>query len=1077
MRPLIIRSAVLLSCLFLAGVGCSKQARMERRLVRGDKLIAAGDFMLAESEYREALNLVPNDQEVLGRIGIMAYRQGKLQTAFYLLDGVRKNRPEDLDVQLAYGLTCLTLARTAEARLAAKMVLEKQPANEEALLLLAGTCETTRDNEESRHLIEQLRDRSKDTPGHHVALGLLRLGQRDQAGAEAEYRKALEMDPKSAVANAQLGNLLLARDDLKAAGAPLRQAAELSPLRSPFRIRYIEYLMGTGALADAQIALDKITTVAPDYIPAWSLKMKVAFQQGKYAESDTAAGKVLSLDRNNFEAMMQRAAIRLVNRDISGVIEQLQRVDSTYQRFPQVKYQLALAYLESGQKFLAEDHLQQAIRLSPNYDDAIVLMAELNLQKGNAAEVITALTRLLQRQPQNQRAYILLAQAYRAQGETNKSLTIFQRMVDVFPGAPDGPYLVGNILMEQDRRKEARVAFEQSVRLADNYWPAIEKLADLDLLEQRRKEAADRIAGLLKKYPNTVQPWMLRAKLRLATGDLDGCEKDLLKAIELDPKAPYPYRLLAEIYIRADRTKEALEKLTALASRQPDVNVLMQIGMLQEALKKSDDSRASYEKALAIDPNFSPALNNLAILCSNTPGQLDKANDLARQALKVAPNDPLIADTAGWIMFRLGQYDSALRPLQLAAEKMPMDPEILYHVGMASYFVGQAESARVSFRAALDAGLRPALKEEVTRRLEILALVPRKPDPANRLKLEAAARQVPSDPMALTRLAELDLSEGLPVRAAEHYEAVLKIQTREVPVMMALVQLYVGPLQKADRAREIAKLVRAVAPNDGQVSWKLGQLVYSIRDYAWAATMMQDAARFLPEQPELQFDLARSEYSIGRVVEAESALTKVLSAEGSIPVKERATRMASLIAAGKGASPAQGEVAAARQALLTEPDFVPALVVTAQDLERQKNFNGAAQVYAKILGIYPLFAPAMLRLAILHGEQLGDDKKAEAFALEAIKALPDDPSVNFLLGAVNYRRGEYSGAVRFLKQSLRSRDNHAETLYYLGMAYFQLKNSGESRLALQRALELHLPPQEETESRKVLEKINRGGGN
>ena len=115
MMPRVYRiSLLLLLGLALAAGGCSPQARMERRLANGNKAAEAGDLKLAEVEYRKALNLVPDEPKVLGRIGILIYTQGRPLAAFYMLNGVRDKIPEDLDVQLYYGLSCLSLARAAD---------------------------------------------------------------------------------------------------------------------------------------------------------------------------------------------------------------------------------------------------------------------------------------------------------------------------------------------------------------------------------------------------------------------------------------------------------------------------------------------------------------------------------------------------------------------------------------------------------------------------------------------------------------------------------------------------------------------------------------------------------------------------------------------------------------------------------------------------------------------------------------------------------------------------------------------------------------------------------------------------
>jgi tetratricopeptide (TPR) repeat protein len=773
--------------------------------------------------------------------------------------------------------------------------------------------------------------------------------------------------------------------------------------------------------------------------------------------------------------MMQRAAIKLVKGDFDGVIAELKTVEALFARSPQVKYQLALAYLKIAQPFRAEGYLQQALRFSPNYPEAILQMAELNLQKGNPADTIAALTRLIEQHPQVTPAYVLLAKAYRAQGNQPKALALLKLLSTSSPHSPEGPYLVGAILAELQQKPEAREALAQSIRIQENYWPALELLVDLDLADQQAA-AGDRVEGLVKKYPAAVQPWLLRAKVRLVGGDTDGAEADLLKAIELEPKMQYPYLLLARIYYQSNRVTAARDKLAALTAQRPSLNALMMLGMLHTALKDHEAARANYEQAIALDATFSPALNNLAVLYSEQPGQLEKAHDIAKRARDLAPNDPVVADTFGWILFRRGQYEGAQRPLQMAAEKIPGDPEIQYHLGMAQYYLGQAEPARQSFRTALAAPAGSPVHEDAVRRLAILALDPANPDPASRTRLEGMAREMPDDPVVLTRLAELEAHDGAAKPAAEHYEAVLKINPGAVPAMMSLLELYAGPLPKPDRVHDLAKLVRAAAPNDGQITWRLGRLLYQAGDFAWAATLLAEAVRTLPGQPELLFDLARTQYGVGRVTEAQAALEKVLGADAPPALRGPAAQMASLIAAAKQAASTETALTDARQVLGSDPDNIPALVVTALAREHQADYKGAAGVYHRILELDPLFVPAMRQLAILYGEQLGDDPQAEALATKALQTFPDDPELNYECGVVNYRRGDYAKAVRFLQQSLRVRDHHAETLLFLGLSHFQLKNFSESKAELQQALALKLPPQEETEARRVLDLADHGGG-
>ena len=148
----------------------------------------------------------------------------------------------------------------------------------------------------------------------------------------------------------------------------------------------------------------------------------------------------------------------------------------------------------------------------------------------------------------------------------------------------------------------------------------------------------------------------------------------------------------------------------------------MLLAFIHTSLKHFDAARDAYEKVLDVNPNLALALNNLAALYSDNLGQLDKAYDLAKKAAAIAPNEPHVADTLGWIAFKKGDYADALPALQESAAKLPDSAEIQYHVGMAHYMLGQEEPARVALKKAADASADFAGKDDARKRLALLSI-------------------------------------------------------------------------------------------------------------------------------------------------------------------------------------------------------------------------------------------------------------------------------------------------------------------------------------------------------------------
>jgi tetratricopeptide (TPR) repeat protein len=1054
--------------------GCTKHARMERHVSRGDKLMRAGSYGAAEVEYRTATQLMPDDAEPEGRLGTLFFNQGRILAGYLLLHQAAERDRDDPQLRLTLGLASLTAARTAEARTSAKTVLDRLPTNEEALLLLVYTSVTARDVEESRRLIENLRQKNPDSAGFHVALGALLLMKRDLDGAEKELKAALTLDPKSASAYGELGRVFQARHQPKPAREALKQASDLSPFRSPHRMNYVDFLVKAGAIDEAAKELATIAEQAPDYIPAWTEAMQIAFTQKRYDEAIAAAEKILVGDPANYDALLEIAYVKLAKKETDDAITDLKRLEVFYPRVALVKYELGIAYLDKQDPDSAQQSLSQAIILSPHYDAAIVLLAEINVRKGNYAAVVAALEPLVKKgHGLSGRAYFLLAQAYRAQGDVTQALAVFEFLTRLDAKAPEGPYLMGSLLNELRRFPEARAALEQSLKIAPDYWPALEALVDLDLAEGKQAEATSRLESLRKQYPKAATPWLLLARVHVAAQNFPEAENDLLKAIDLDPAAPYAYLQLARIYFSTQQMQQAVDKLTVLTAKTHNTAGLMELGILQNLLEHYDAAREKYEEILAHDPKFVPALNNLAVLQAQNLGNLDQGYAFAKRARDLAPKDPFIEDTLGWILFRKGDYLGALPLVQDSAAKNPGDAEVQYHAGMVNYLLGREQEARLAFQKSVAAPQASPGQADAGRRLAILQIDPATAGPAVRADLEEQVRKHADDPFAFARLAAIQAQAGAFAAAAANFEAALKLAPRSANIMAALSRLYFGPLQQVDRARSLAASAHEQAPQDAAITGLLGRVLYATGNYARSSELLQDAVRSLPGEPDLLYDLALADYGAGRVPEAAGSLQAFLAAGVHGPRQEQAQAMAALIEAAKSPALAAASLADAQRRLASEPDFIPALMVAALARERAADFAGAAQVYEKILARDDFFAPAARELAMIYGEKLGDDDKAEAMALKARKVFTNDPELDYELGVIDYRRGNFVGAVPFLTRSLASRPTDAETLFYLGMTHYSLKSSGEARNELKRALQLGLPEKDADDATRVLVELDR----
>ena len=130
------------------------------------------------------------------------------------------------------------------------------------------------------------------------------------------------------------------------------------------------------------------------------------------------------------------------------------------------------------------------------------------------------------------------------------------------------------------------------------------------------------------------------------------------KSIEKNPSFITPYLTLAKIYISRNQIDNAIELYSRLIKNRPDQpGPHSLVGSLYEQQQKYDLAEKHYKKALEINPDYIPAVNNLAFLYADQDKNLNTALDLARQAKERFGKVPAIMDTLGWVYYRKKFYD------------------------------------------------------------------------------------------------------------------------------------------------------------------------------------------------------------------------------------------------------------------------------------------------------------------------------------------------------------------------------------------------------------------------------------
>ena len=209
----------------------------------------------------------------------------------------------------------------------------------------------------------------------------------------------------------------------------------------------------------------------------------------------------------------------------------------------------------------------------------------------------------------------------------------------------------------------------------------------------------------LAKIPPEADPLKVASR-RAALLVQQGRKAEGLKVLEQvkvnDPQEAKLKALAISQWLREDKQVAAafttIEK--ALAQFPADTELQSEMAMLCEKLGRYDQMESILRGLMKAKPNDAHAYNALGYSLADRNVRLNEARELILKAVQLAPLDPFIQDSLGWLEYRAGNVQEALRILEAAYKARP-DAEIAAHLGEVHWILGQREKAGTIWREGL----------------------------------------------------------------------------------------------------------------------------------------------------------------------------------------------------------------------------------------------------------------------------------------------------------------------------------------------------------------------------------------
>jgi len=444
--------------------------------------------------------------------------------------------------------------------------------------------------------------------------------------------------------------------------------------------------------------------VDPDSPQALQVLATLLIGENRLADARPLMEKLLAADQTNAGAAFLWLNTLLARYpDKAAALQFAQQLAAPYPAVPEAHYAVARAAWGAEKPDVALSEVRAALKLRPEWEQAALFQGQL-LQRTSDGAALAYFAEYLASYPRAMDVRLSYARLLVNAQKFDEARSEFQKLQQQFPDNPQVSMAVA-LLSLQLRDYDAAEAQLKHVLDTDYKDPDTVRYYLGQLAEERK-----RYDEALKWYASVADgdqyvPAQARyASVMVKQGDLPGARKFLRRLQSQARDERQRVELVqAEAQLLSDVNQygEAYEVLDRALQKTPDsTDLLYDHAMMAEKLDRMDVLEANLRKVIQIKPDYAHAYNALGYTLADRNTRLPEAYTLIEQALKLAPDDPFIIDSMGWVLYRMGKNEQSLGYLKRAFDLRP-DPEIAAHLGEVLWNAGRRDEARRIWSTAL----------------------------------------------------------------------------------------------------------------------------------------------------------------------------------------------------------------------------------------------------------------------------------------------------------------------------------------------------------------------------------------
>ncbi|WAK01129.1 tetratricopeptide repeat protein [Methylobacter sp. YRD-M1] len=690
----------------------------------------------------QVVKLTPDHVEGHKKLGQLLLLSGQTDKAAAEAEAILKLNPDNADAHVLKGTVLLRQGNQKAALEEADKALALAPGNSDAVNLKAVVYMESKDFTQALAIVED----ALKVNANDLALNLLKLQidikTNKPEAVVADYQSLIKSNPdnldfqyalakyyaesgKDADARSVLQKVIDEHpDDLKSKLVLIdylhtKEPAEAvkvlqgyivqQPDTAGYYLPLAKLLISQNKWAEAKESLNWLINNKPEDkegLAAKVLLAKIALSDKDNDSAQKLIDEVLSVNAGDYDALLLRARIRLLNEQTDQAVSDLRGILRDYPKSDDAMVLLAHAYNKQNAHALADEHFRKALDINPGNFDAVMPVIAQMIKNKDIARADEVLQKALAVKPDHAGALQALAQVRLMK----KDWAGTQKVADAISTKPKGDgfskYLSGKVSEGQGQYQEAVAKYKDALAVSPGLSDALVGLMRSYEALKQRKDMFAYLDEFIKANPENPYPLVLKSQLYVLDKRPDEAVKLLSGAIEKWPKVTGFYEAMAGIHAANQEREKAIAVIQKGLGNDPD-NISLRI-MLAAIYEKSNDydkAVENYEAIIAKNPNVDIAVNNLVSLLLDrykTKENIDRAVKLAARFEK--SQQPYFYDTYGWALLNSDRNDEALRVFKDVVAKMPDVPVFKYHLGLAHHKLNNNSAAIAELEKALTIG-------------------------------------------------------------------------------------------------------------------------------------------------------------------------------------------------------------------------------------------------------------------------------------------------------------------------------------------------------------------------------------